>query len=126
MAHPLGANFSEQIGVMRYQPLNRLQLKATGIIASYGNDTGNTNWGRNIALSYNSRMKDYNNVIGQGIATKLLIGDFTVSYMLLHNLFIDFQVTYRSTESDLARFQSNTLLIGGGIRWNMSERRLDF
>ena len=126
MAHPLGANFTEQIAVVRYQPLNRLQLKAVGIYATYGNDTGITNWGRNIALNYNTRMKDYNNTIGQGIATQLLIGDFTASYMLFHNFFIDVQLTYRKTTSDVAAFQSDTFLLGAGIRWNMSERRLDY
>jgi hypothetical protein len=49
-----------------------------------------------------------------------------VSYMVKHNLFIDLQVAYRTTKSDLAIFKSETILVNGTLRWNFNERRWDF
>jgi len=128
MAHPLGANFREIIGVLRYQPFNRLFLKGTMIISLYGNDTNNSNWGKNIGLSYKGveLTNPYGNYIGQGITTHLYFIDLTVSYMIKHNLFIDLQLTYRKTGSSLSVFDTETFLPTIAFRWNISERRYDF
>ncbi|MFI5222373.1 MAG: hypothetical protein ACHQK8_08615, partial [Bacteroidia bacterium] len=126
MAHPLGANFRELVGVLRYQPFNRLFIKGVAIFAMYGNDTGYTNWGKNIAYSYNSRQQDYGNYIGQGIRTNLYIFDLTFSYMIKHNVFIDLQLTYRKTGSALAIFDTETFLPSVALRWNIAQRRYDF
>jgi hypothetical protein len=128
MAHPLGANFYEGIGIVRYQPTNRLFLKATGIFAVYGNDTNGSNWGKDIRIAYSttSLPQVYGNTIAQGVKTNLLFLDFIASYMLKHNLFIDVQVTYRKTSSDLAVFNTQTILTNVGVRWNFAERRWDF
>jgi hypothetical protein len=126
IAHPMGANFRELIGVIRYQPMNRLFLKGTVIYTRYGNDTGNTNWGGNIGLSYLTHPNDYGNYIGQGILTNLYMFDLTCSYMIRHNVFIDLQLTYRKTGSALSLFDSQTLLTNIALRWNIAERRWDF
>lgn len=126
MAHPIGANFRELVSVLRYQPVNRLFLKGTAIISTYGNDTNGSNWGKNIALSYHLHPREYGNFIGQGIKTNLYIFDLTASYMIKHNLFIELQVVYRKTGSALDIFNTETLLTSIGLRWNLSERRWDF
>lgn len=128
MAHPLGANFIEHVAILRYQPANRLSLKGTFIFATYGNDTNGSNWGKNIALPYNARNlpREYGNEIAQGVKTTLLLTDFMVSYMVKHNLFIDLQLAYRTTNSDLAKFKTEAILVNGTIRWNFNERRWDF
>jgi hypothetical protein len=126
MAHPLGANFMEGIGIIRYQPIERLMLKATGMYYIIGRDTGNTNYGSNIGLSYKNIIQTYGNYVGQGIRNDVLLLDLVSSYMLYHNFFIDFQVAYRGSQSELAKFESNSFFIGMGIRWNMVERRWDF
>jgi len=128
MAHPLGANFREFIGVLRFQPYNKLFIKGTAIIAIYGNDTGNTNWGKNIGLSYLNveKTNPYGNYIGQGIETHLYKFDVTVSYMVRHNVFIDFQLSYRKTSSTGGIFDTETFLPSMAFRWNFAERRNDF
>ena len=126
MAHPLGANFRELVGVIRYQPMNRLFLKGIMILSLYGNDTNNSNWGKNIGLSYHSRQNDYGNFIGQGIKTQLYFLDLTVSYMVKHNMFIDLQLAYRKTSSDMSIFETETFVPSLAFRWNISERRYDF
>ncbi|MES2689890.1 MAG: hypothetical protein V4658_05770 [Bacteroidota bacterium] len=128
MAHPLGANFYEYIGVLRYQPFNRLFLKGTGIFAIYGNDTNGSNFGKDIRLSYENLYPDniYGHYITQGIRTTLLTADFTASYMIKHNLFFDVQFLYRRTDSELAEFETQTVFINGTVRWNFAEKRWDF
>jgi len=131
MAHPLGANFMEFISVVRYQPMNRLFLKGTFIIALYGEDTpgiSNSNWGKNIGLSYLVHPQDYGNYVGQGITTHLYKFDIAASYMLKHNLFLTFQLTYRKTSSvSFSDFYDSETVVGSvGIRWNIAERRYDF
>jgi hypothetical protein len=128
MAHPLGANFIEHVAILRYQPANRISLKGTFIFATYGNDTNGSNWGKNIAIAYNSKTlpKEYGNEIAQGVKTTLLISDLLISYMVKHNLFIDLQIAYRKTNSELNQFKTEALIVNGTIRWNFNERRWDF
>lgn len=129
MAHPLGANINEQIVIVRYQPLNKLMLKATLINATYGNDTNGSNWGKDIRIAYeglNKPPKETGNYVGQGIKTNLLIADLMVSIMIKHNLFLDLNATLRKTTSDMAIFATNTIFSACTIRWNFAERRHDF
>jgi hypothetical protein len=126
MAHPVGANFSELITVLRYQPANRLFLKFTGIFSKYGNDTNGSNWGKDIRLSYNSVPNEYGNYVGQGVLTHFYMFDFVGSWMVKHNLFLDLQVTYRKTGSELDLFETKAWWVNMAFRWNISQRRWDF
>lgn len=126
MAHPTGANFREFIGIVRYQPVNKLFIMAKGIFSTYGNDTNGSNWGKDIRLSYNSREREYGNFIGQGVKTHLYIGELTLSYMFWHNMFIDLQFTYRKTSSKLSLFDSETLNGAIAFRWNIAPRYCDY
>ncbi len=127
MAHPLGANFYEWIGIARYQPTERLFLKATTIIAIYGNDTAGSNWGKNILLNYYAHVREYGNTIAQGVRTNLYMTDVIASYMIKHNLFIDCEIGFRTTKSALpALFDTQAFYGSLGIRWNINERRYDF
>lgn len=126
LGHPLGGNFHEVLGIIRYQPLNRLFITAQLNYAKYGDDTQNTNWGKNVMLSYKSREMDYGNEIGQGVATNLLYGDLTLSYMLKHNLFIDIRGIYRELGSEIDTRDSKTTYFSGGMRWNIGRKLHDF
>jgi hypothetical protein len=128
MAHPLGANFYEYIGILRYQPTNRISFKGTLIYAIYGNDTNNSNWGKNISIAYGTSTLPqlYGNTIAQGVKTTLLMADLLTSYMIKHNLFIDVQVVYRKTDSEISNFNTRTIFVNGTLRWNFAERRWDF
>lgn len=59
LAHPLGANFDENLMVARYQPMKRLQLQTLLLQATYGSDSLGNHYGGNILLSYNSRGSDF-------------------------------------------------------------------
>lgn len=127
LAHPLGANFSEYIGIMRYQPVGRLNLVAKLIISEYGEDSpAFKNTGSNILKSYSSNRQEYNNKIGQGVKAKQLFADFTVSYQLKHNLFLDVKAIYRDKKSDDDALSRTTTFVSGALRWNIGQRLHEF
>jgi hypothetical protein len=126
LAHPLGANFIEWLGVIRYQPIPKLTLTATTIYADYGEDELGKNWGNNISLPYTTRHQEYNNKIGQGIATKLFLADLTASYQVKHNLFIDAKQLIRRKESALPERSAQTFMTTVGLRWNIAARNYMF
>jgi hypothetical protein len=126
LAHPLGANFEEVIGIARYQPLPRLQLQAKLIGATYGSDTLNSNWGQNLLLDNATREREYGNVLGQGVSNQLFIADLTASYQLWHNLFAEVRYLYRRRENALQPEADITNYTSIGIRWNIRQRHFDF
>lgn len=126
LAHPLGANFSEWVGIIRYQPFPKLNVIAKTFYAKTGRDDLDENWGGNILKYSTTREQEYNNTIGQGNSNTILFVDFTVSYMLKHNLFIDGKQIFRQSKSDLAAYNSNTSLTSLALRWNIPQRLYDF
>lgn len=126
LAHPLGANFKETIGILRYQPYAKWFITAKIIIASYGTDTLGSNWGGNIFQDYTTRERDSSNAIGQGVNTKLYLADFTVSYMLRHNMWLDLKYLFRKTNSVLDLMDTQTQFGAIALRWNLYQRKYDF
>lgn len=126
IGHPLGANFREWVGIVRYQPISRLNLIAKVFYADIGRDDVGQNWGSDILKNSNTREQEYGNAIGQGNANTILFADFTASYMLKHNFFIDVKQIVRNSKSDLPAYNSNTSLTSVALRWNMPQRLYDF
>ncbi|GAA4830498.1 hypothetical protein GCM10023331_14690 [Algivirga pacifica] len=128
LAHPLGANFREYIGVLRYQPsaLPRLQLRVKGIYALQGKNSNTENWGSDIFLSYSDRVQEYGNYIGQGIQSTYKLGEVNVSYQLFHNFFLDLRHIYRSVSTGEEEASTPMHLSSFGIRWNASQRMIDY
>lgn len=126
LAHPLGANFTELVAIVRYQPIPKLNITAKAFYASIGRDNGNQNFGSDFLKDYQFRQNDYGNYIGQGTANTITYTDFTASYMFKHNLFIDVKHILRKSESDLAFYNNNTLFTSLSIRWNIAQRTYEF
>jgi hypothetical protein len=126
MAHPLGANFREGIYIIRWQATQRFTWQSMLLYTLMGNDTNASNWGRDIGLSYNTRIREFGNFIGQGVRTELFIIQQVFSYMYKHNLFLDMHIIYRNQQSEVPQFKSNTLNIALGLRWNVALRQCHF
>ncbi len=119
LAHPLGANFKEFIGIIRYQPIPRLYGVAKLIYFEKGLDLAGENYGGNILLSYTDRTPaESDNFVGQGLLLKQFHADFKVSYQLKHNLFIDFQQIVR--KGDTNQYNQNESFTSLGIRLNIA------
>ena len=126
IAHPLGANFNELVGIIRYQPMGRLNITARAFYAMTGKDGTGENWGGDILKDNSVKEMEYGNEIGQGASTKIFLGDFTASWMLAHNLFIDVKQVIRKSESDLPAYQKSTSLTSIALRLNVGQRNYDF
>ncbi len=126
LAHPLGANFSEFLFNLRYQPIKKLMIDARVMRFNTGEDSSGDNWGGNILLPNTDRVQNYGNEITQGIYTETLLFALDLSYQIRHNIYFDLHYQYRNKDSELdGRDQVNTYF-GGGIRMNMTQRRLEF
>lgn len=126
LAHPLGANFNEMVGILRYQPLPRLNVTGKLILAKTGRDPEGDNWGGNILSSNVNLERTFGNTIGQGVANEILFGSFTASWHLKHNLFIDGSVVVRKSESTLPRYNNNTSITSVALRWNIPQRLYEY
>lgn len=126
IAHPLGSNFNEVTGILRFQPLPRLNLKGKLSLIAIGRDTAGVNWGGDILKKNTSRQRDFGNTIGQGISNDILFGTFTASWQLKHNLFIEGNVVLRKSESALALYRANTTISSLALRWNIPQRHYEF
>ncbi len=123
MAHPLGANFWEVVGVARYQPHRRVHLTAKGFYAYQGLDpSGAFNFGSNLTIPYVNRTQDYGNFIGTGATTKIAMADFCASYMVRHNLWLDLNALYRRQSSTEPALSFNTLYAALNVRMNIGRK----
>ncbi len=126
IAHPLGANFREVTGILRYQPLPRLNLTGKLSLIQAGRDTTGVNWGGDILKNNTTRQQEFNNTIGQGISNNIMFGSFTLSWMLKHNLFIDATLIMRRSESSENIYNNNTSVSSLALRWNIPQRLYEF
>jgi hypothetical protein len=126
IAHPLGANFKEFVGIVRYQPFPKINLVAKTFYTKIGRDTTGVNWGSDIMKNNISHPKDYGNTIGQGVSNTLLFVDLTASFQLRHNLFIDVKQILRNSKSPAAFYNTNTSVSSVALRLNIAKRSYDF
>jgi hypothetical protein len=119
MAHPLGSNFRELIGIVRYQPTNRLNLNLTFIASKQGLDSSSvqSNFGGNISRPNTDILDRTNVTMFQGVENIVQSIAFTASYMAYHNLFIDAGVYNRSVSHEINGDNSSTI-IHLGLRLN--------
>ncbi len=126
LAHALGANFSELLVRLRYQPTERLLSEVVLLSSRYGDDIADLNYGGNILKSYETRVQDYDNSIAQGNTTNIFQFKLELSYQLFHNAFIDLDYVYRNQDGDVDVNDIRTNYVGLGLRLNVARQRLDY
>jgi hypothetical protein len=127
IAHPLGANFKEITGVLRYQPLPRLSIKGKLSLMQVGRDSlAGASWGGNILRKNSLRPRELGNTIGQGVPTDILFGNLTITWMLKHNLLLDASLVIRQSKSNMAVYNNNSAITSVALRWNIPQRLYDF
>ena len=126
LAHPLGANFKEVSAILRYQPIPKLTFTAKVIMAQYGRDSIDQNWGGNIFLDNKTKEREFGNKIGQGMATTMSFVSLRASYQLYHNLFADLKFIMRKEESEYDIYDFDTKQVNFSMRWNIPYRNNDF
>jgi hypothetical protein len=126
LAHPMGANLYELIGIARYQPIGKLMLTGKAFFTRTGMDSDSVNWGSNVLLPYTTRAQEYGNRIGQGNTTNLFHLDLTASWQLRHNMFLDFKQILRRRDSLVGSYDNNTAITSLAFRWNIPQRLQEF
>ena len=126
LAHPMGANFYEGVGIVRYQPLDRLFLTAKLIYSQFGYDLADENWGGNILKLNTTREQNFGNKIAQGQKAELTYLDFTATYMWKHNFFIDAKLVSRNLTAEIEQASSDTNFASMSVRWNIPQRLHEF
>ncbi|MGN6421424.1 MAG: hypothetical protein ACTHMC_28175 [Pseudobacter sp.] len=125
LAHPLGANFVEAIGIIRYQPIPKLTASARVIVWNQGTDTANSNFGTDIFKMNHTRNGDYGYKLPAGPKSTGVNAQLLVSYELKENLFVDGSVMIRKLKSDVIT-DRNINLFTIGLRLNMYRREYDY
>lgn len=126
LAHPLGANLYEVLGIVRYQPIDKLRLTGKIFHTIYGADGVGENWGGDILNSYETREMTFDNKIGQGYKTNINYLSLTASWQVYHNLFVDIAPVLRISKSDLPSMDRTDKFITASLRWNMPQRLQEF
>jgi hypothetical protein len=126
LAHPMGANLYEWIGILRYQPLGQLNLTGKAIYTHFGGDNNQLNYGGNVLYPYTTRVQEFGNKVGQGITTDQLHLDLTASWQLRHNMFVEVKQILRKVDSQLAARTNNTAYTSLAFRWNIPQRLHEF
>lgn len=125
LAHPLGANFQEFIGIINYQPKPKWNIYAQAIYYYKGLDSAGQNFGGNIFEDYKTRIKDDGFKVGSGNKFTCLNAVLDVSYELRENLFIDAGLQLRSFKLVTIPWQHTNVFMAG-VRLNMAKRRYDY
>ncbi len=102
LTHPQGANFREFFTQLTYQPLPRWTVKGLFLYQHFGSDPNEeVNYGGDILKNRTvGNMGLLGNFIGQGISNDVFMGTFRTSFMLKHNLFLDFSQTFRHVKQE--------------------------
>jgi hypothetical protein len=130
LAHPLGANFQEWIGMARYQPAPKWFLQGKIFYYTQGKDTagGSTTFGSNIFYPNIPpyRTRDFGYDLGNGINSKTAMASLLLSYEWKPNFFIEVSTVYRKEAQTTITPPRNTFIAYAGVRWNMHRREFEF
>jgi hypothetical protein len=138
MAHPLGANFHEWIGIVKYQPAPKWYVYARTIYYIQGLDSAGFNFGANPFRLYstgrpplnpgdpNSLQRENPFAVGSGNRANCLNALLQLSYEFRENMYIDLNLQHRTFKTATPVSNTSSTLITAGIRINIWKREYDF
>jgi len=132
IAHPLGSNFREIVGIFRYQPTTKLYIWGRVNYWKQGLDSARFNFGSNPRVDNSrgnargSRLRDDGYEMFSGAPNQTINMAITVSYEIKENLFIDLNNLYRVSKRSGISLLQNTNVLTIGVRWNMFRRDYDY
>lgn len=127
LAHPLGANMKEIVFTAKYQPLPKLSIYAKVIRSQFGEDPNTSvSFGGDLLKSTDLRPSNLGNTIGQGLTTNNTYFELRGTYMLFHNVFLEWTNTYRDFQPVQGGVGSSPFITNIGLRWNIAKRHHEF
>jgi hypothetical protein len=131
LAHTMGANLREIIGVARYQPMDRLYFMGRINWWKQGLDSAGYNFGANPNINYSrinnggTRLREDNYPMFSGKPATGVNASVTASYEAAENLFLEANFTMRRFNETDKPIVSNTMF-SLGFRWNMFRKDYDY
>lgn len=126
LAHILGGNFQEYIGIVKYQPMPKLSFNGRVIYYKQGLDSLGNNFGANPLENYNTRLREFGYKIGSGNRAKCLNTSLVASYEIKQNLFFEASALYRNFKTINIPTKNRTTQFTAGVRWNIGRREYDY
>jgi hypothetical protein len=127
LAHPLGANFVEAIGIAHYQPHPRWTITGRLIVWKQGTDTASSNFGTNIFKINTTRTSDYGYSLPAGPRSTGVNAHLLVSYEVKENLYLEASALIRRWKAGVtAVADRNTTMFTAGLRMNMFHREYNY
>lgn len=120
LAHPLGANFKEVIGNVKYNGINKLMLEGTIAYIKTGRNIDTLNYGQDILLNNTTRVNDFGNETLQGELNDILFLQLNASYELFTNYKLFMNASYRTSKSADLNYNYDNTYLGGGLMINMN------
>jgi hypothetical protein len=121
LAHPLGANFQEWVGILKYQPAPKWNIDARAIYYHQGLDSTGENFGANPFELYTTRTHDFGYTVGGGRKINCANLSMTLGYEIKENLFIEGTALFRKYTG-----YKNVSMFNIGIRWNAARRDYNY
>jgi hypothetical protein len=125
LAHPLGANFIESASFVNYR-YKRLFVEAKCVYAFYGADSGGTDFGKNIFISYVNRPSEYGNYTGQGFQTRLITASIRAAYILDTRVNLKIELGFADRMLQTASMTRQTPYVFFGIKTDLSNLYNDY
>ncbi|OAV42626.1 hypothetical protein [Lewinella sp. 4G2] len=126
LAHPLGANFTENLIGLDYRPLPRLHLRQRLYLIEQGESTDDVVVGENLNVPSGQRSSQFGNEIGQGIGYTNTLLSLRASYELFPNLWLEGTYLTRSKDSEVDARDLSTTVVNLGVRWNIARQEYAF
>lgn len=124
LAHPLGANFTETILKVRYQPFSKLVMESRFIYTKVGRDS-NANYGSDILAPDATRVAEYGVQQNQGAVSTIFMVHATLAYELFHNGFLELDLLQRKDDNAvITSFDTSHFSLG--LRYNVVKRTIDY
>lgn len=124
LAHPLGANFTENLVGIDYRPLPRLHLRARLYLIQQGRGDADNVVGENLTFSNLDRNADFGNEISQGDRYDVGLLTLRAGYELVPNLWVESEFLRRNQTDEAEGLE--TTVVNLGVRWNVARREFAF
>lgn len=118
LAHILGANFTELLGVIQYMPHHQLRFIGRGNYIQQGLDSLGANYGSNIFLSNTTRESNFGNYVGRGIKTNIINLELRMIYSWKHNVNFYALAILRKETSAIKAYNRTDIYFGIGMAIN--------
>ncbi len=127
LAHPLGANFREAVGILKYKH-KRLALRAQMNYAQYGEDIpgDEKSYGHNPDVASSNRNATYGVLMLQGAKTTLKYTDVAASFIINPRCMMNITAgcRLRSLQSEYESDASHHFYVA--LRWSLKQHYFDF